>query len=80
MAKNIAKGSAKAIDQRFLWLDSKLALKLADIGPNNPITAERIAIFLKSLTPEMMAEFKASAKKANNEISKQFLDVAAKMR
>ena len=78
MARISSKANAKAIDSRFSWLSEDMALKLADIGPSNPITPERMAVFLKSLTPEQRIEFDASARKTNNSTAKQFLDVAAK--
>lgn len=78
MAQISSKVNAKAIDSRFSWLREDLALKLVDIGPSNPITPERIALFLKSLTPEQRIEFDTCARKAKNSTAKQFLDVAAK--
>jgi hypothetical protein len=80
MAKIDPRKGIKAVDPTFLWLPTDLALIITDIkNPNNPITTAQIETFLKSLPPQKRAEVVASAKKANTEVSKQFLAAAAKV-
>lgn len=80
MAKVDRRMDTKAIDPLFVWLPTDVALKIADIRhPNNPLTPVQIESLLKSLPPQKRAEVVASAKKANTEVSKQFVAAAAKI-